>query len=230
MGSECFIDTIADGEMNRMKALYSNTKRRMTTAFFIMICLCLVLFVEGALAEAPGTGRALADRKAELIQMMNLNLRYILQTWWHAEKDFVYAAATSFTSDPQLTEERILAIQNSARTFADWRNSDLSILYLSREQAENGIRPVSHAVYCISLALYYGYYDSEITGVSAEDAEAMCVRLISAVTGEHRANHPEAMDDRYWGDSWQSPLWAENIGLGAWLLRDRMDPEIYAKA
>ena len=58
-----------------MKALCSNAKRRMTTAFFIMLCLCLALFVEGALAEA------LTDRQAELIQMMNLNLRYILQTW-----------------------------------------------------------------------------------------------------------------------------------------------------
>lgn len=197
--------------------------RHRILAALLAVCLCLGAFPARP-AAADGT------REAEIRRIMNLNLRYILNDWWTSEKDFVYAAATSFTSDPQLTEERILAIQNSARTFADWRNSDLSVLYLSREQAENGIRPVSHAVYCISLALYYGYYDEEITGISAEDAEAMCVKLISAVTGEHRANHPEARDDRYWGDSWQSPLWAENIGLGAWLLRDRMDPEIYAKA
>ena len=230
MGSECLIDTIADGEMNRMKALYSNTKRRMTTAFFIMICLCLVLFVEGALAEAPGTGRALADRKAELIQMMNLNLRYILQTWWHAEKDFVYAAATNMNSDQQLTEERTLAIKDSARAFADWENADvLPILYLSREQAENGIRPVSHAIYCISLSLYYDYYDEEIVGVPKEDALAMCIKLIRSVVEEHRSNHPDSTDNCYWGDSWQSPLWAENIALGAWLLRDAMGSEMYEK-
>ena len=52
--------------MNHMKALCSNAKRRMTTAFFIMLCLCLALFVEGALAELPGDSRAPADREAEL--------------------------------------------------------------------------------------------------------------------------------------------------------------------
>ena len=45
----------------------------------------------------------------ELAYIMNLNLRYILNDWWNAEKDFVYASATSFKSDPQLTEERRLA-------------------------------------------------------------------------------------------------------------------------
>ena len=213
-----------------MKALCSNAKRRMTTAFFIMLCLCLALFVEGALAEAMDAGPALTDRQAELIQMMNLNLRYILQTWWPAEKDFVYAAATNMNSDRQLTEARTLAIKDSARAFANWKNvDDLPILYLSREQAENGIRPISHAVYCIGLSLHYGYYDEEIVGVSREDARAMCEKLIRAVVGEHRSNHPDSRDDRHWGDSWQSPLWAENIALGAWLLRDGMDPETYEK-
>ena len=196
-----------------MKALYSNSRQRTGITFFIMICLCLALFVEGA-----------------LIQMMNLNLRYILQTWWPAEKDFVYAAATNMNSDQQLTEERTLAIRDSARAFADWENADvLPILYLSREQAENGIRPVSHAIYCISLSLYYDYYDEEIVGVPREDARAMCIKLIRSVVEEHRSNHPITPEDRYWGDSWQSPLWAENIALGAWLLRDDLDPETYEK-
>ena len=78
--------------------------------------------------------------------------------------------------------------------------------------------------------MYYGYYDEEIAGVSGEDAEAMCIKLINSVVEEHRSNHPDDQEDRYWGDSWQSPLWAENIGLGAWLLRDSMKPEDYAKA
>ena len=130
-----------------------------------------------------------------------------------------------------MTEERSLSIKNSAEAFASWKNTDLfPILYLSREQAENGIRPVSHAIYCISLALYYDYYDEDIVGVSREDAQAMCIKLIRSVVEEHRSNHPDSQEDQYWGDSWQSPLWSENIGLGAWLLRDQMEPEVYAKA
>ena len=202
---------------------------------FLVICLGFVSPAVRSFAEvrtAADRGLELADGETEIIRLMNLNLRYLLNDWWHEEKGYAYASTTNFNSaDRTLTEEQRLAVRKSAQTFADWRNVDeLSILYLNREQAENGIRPLAHAVYCISMALYGDYYDEEITGVSGADAEAMCIKLISAVTGEHRSNHPDAPDDRNWGDSWQSPLWAENIGLGAWLLRDRMDPEIYEKA
>ena len=200
----------------------------------LLVCFCFVFSVQFAPAEAPAgtdSSRETIDENAETEKIMNLNLRYILNTWWSSEKDYVYAAATSMKSDQQLTEERKAAIRESARAFADWRNTDeLPILYLSKEQAENGIRPVSHAIYCIALALHYGYYDEEIVGVSRADAEAMCIKLINSVAAEHRSNHPEDEEDRYWGDSWQSPLWAENIGLGAWLLKDSMKPEDYAKA
>ena len=201
--------------------------KRNVLATLLVICLCFGSAV--CLAEATGT--ADQGREEELVRIMNLNLQYILNDWWNSEKDYVYATDTNFReADRSLAEEQRLAVQESARTFADWRDMDeLSIFYLDRERAENGIRPISHVIYCISLALYDGYYDEEIVGISRADAEAMCVKLISAVAGEHRSNHPDATDDRYWGDSWQSPLWAENIGLGAWLLRDRMAPEIYAK-
>ena len=211
-----------------------HSKRRITAVFLFVICLCFVFSAGYAPAEVAAEtngGREPIDHSAELVEIMNLNLRYILNTRWPSEKDYVYAAATSMNSDQQLTEERRAAIRDSARAFADWRDVDeFPILYLSREQAENGIRPVSHAIYCIALALHYGYYDEEIAGVSGEDAEAMCIKLINSVVEEHRSNHPDDQEDRYWGDSWQSPLWAENIGLGAWLLRDSMKPEDYAKA
>ena len=211
-----------------------HSKRRIAAVFLFVICLCFVFSAGYAPAEVAAEtngGREPIDHSAELVEIMNLNLRYILNTWWPSEKDYVYAAATSMNSDQQLTEERRAAIRDSARAFADWRDVDeFPILYLSREQAENGIRPVSHAIYCIALALHYGYYDEEIAGVSGEDAEAMCIKLINSVVEEHRSNHPDDQEDRYWGDSWQSPLWAENIGLGAWLLRDSMKPEDYAKA
>ena len=211
-----------------------HSKRRIAAVFLFVICLCFVFSAGYAPAEVAAEtngGREPIDHSAELVEIMNLNLRYILNTWWPSEKDYVYAAATSMNSDQQLTEERRAAIRDSAQAFADWRDVDeFPILYLSREQAENGIRPVSHAIYCIALALHYGYYDEEIAGVSGEDAEAMCIKLINSVVAEHRSNHPDDQEDRYWGDSWQSPLWAENIGLGAWLLRDSMKPEDYAKA
>ena len=213
------------------KLLY--LKFRPLLAFLLMICLCFALPGSCVLAETQretDSEKNSAYDESELVRIMNLNLHYILNEWWLSEKDYVYAAATNTKSDKQLTEERSLAIRESAQAFADWRNRDvLPILYLNREKAENGIRPVSHAIYCISLSLYYDYYDEEIVGIPREDAEAMCIKLIRSVVEEHRANRPDAPDDSCWGDSWQSPLWAENIGLGAWLLRDRMDPDIYAE-
>ena len=201
---------------------------RSMLAMLLVICLCFGASAT-CLAEAPGAAEP--GREAELVRIMNLNLQYLLNDWWNSEKDYVYATSTNFTkADSSLTEEQRLAVQESTRTFVNWREVDeLSIFYLDRERAENGIRPVSHLIYCVGLALYDGYYDEDIVGVSGADAEAMCVKLISAVAGEHRSNHPDATDDRYWGDSWQSALWAENIGLSAWLLRDRIAPEIYAK-
>ncbi len=214
--------------------MMGNQTHRTAVAFLCLICLCFGISAgrvsAEAAAETDNSPNPISEN-AEIEKIMNLNLRYILNTWWTSEKDYVYAAATNMNSDQQLTEERRAAIRDSARAFADWRNVDqFPILYLSREQAENGIRPVSHAIYCIALALHYGYYDEEIVGVSREDAEAMCIRLINSVVAEHRSNHPEDEEDRYWGGSWQSPLWAENIGLGAWLLRDGMASEDYAKA
>ena len=220
--------------MLKAKKLFRTEPGRIVS-LFLAICLGFVSPAVRSVAEVlteTDCGREPVERETEIIRLMNLNLRYILNDWWYEEKGYAYASTTNFNdADCSLTEEQSLAVKRSAQSFAGWRNADeLSILYLNREQAENGIRPLAHAVYCISLALYGGYYDEEITGISAADAEAMCIKLISAVTGEHRSNHPGAPEDRYWGDSWQSPLWTENIGLGAWLLRDRMDPEIYEQA
>lgn len=211
------------------------SKAEGVAVFLLIFCLCLESPGAYGLTEASpvvDSSRSLEAEKDELVRMMNMNLRYILNDWWNAERDYAYASSTnSDKADTRLTEEQRRAVEKSTRLFADWRNTkELYVPFLNREQAENGIRPVAHAIYCISLALYYDYYDEEITGVSRADAEAMCIKLLSAVTGVHRANHPDAQEDGYWGGSWQSPMWAENIGLGAWLLRDSMDPEIYKKA
>ena len=148
--------------MNNSKSFLHSKFKALVVLLFV-ISACLLFSVNHTLTAAEtrtetesesGSGQKLADEESELVRIMNLNLRYILNTWWPSEKNYVYAAATSLQSDQQLTEERSLAIRNSAEAFADWKKEEiLPILYLSREQAENGIRPVSHAIYCIGLAL-----------------------------------------------------------------------------
>ena len=81
----------------KMPGRCSRSKLRTAVILFFTVCLCFVFSAQRAPAEAAaGTGGSSEpiDGNAETVRMMNLNLRYILNTWWPSEKDYVYAAAT----------------------------------------------------------------------------------------------------------------------------------------
>ena len=68
-----------------MKILRSapQSKTSMLILFLCVICLCFTLFAEGTPAEGTAgtdSSQELTDQSAELVQIMNLNLRYILNT------------------------------------------------------------------------------------------------------------------------------------------------------
>ncbi len=70
-------------------------KRLLSLLFTFCLCFMLFAFSPPADAAAEAALQNPADHSAELVRMMNLNLRYILNTWWPSEKDYVYAAATN---------------------------------------------------------------------------------------------------------------------------------------
>ncbi|MBQ9614222.1 MAG: hypothetical protein IJV14_16805 [Lachnospiraceae bacterium] len=158
------------------------------------------------------------DENAELQELrylMNLNLRYILHDWWNGDKIYVFDDGSSYYNHEELTRQQQKEISRSTKSFQNWEKERYLYICMPdiRGNDENTIRPISHAVYCIAAALYLGYYDESITGVSAANARNMCVRLISSAAAIYKENKKNG-----WGEVWQSPLWAENIGFAAWLL------------
>ena len=163
----------------------------------------------------PAAEKGSAAGNPELTELMNLNLRYILNDWWNSDKINVFDSGSSYYDHWGLTKEQEREIRRSSKSFRNWKKEDDLYICLPeiRGYDENSVRPISHAVYCIASALRLGYYDKDITGISEEDAKDMCIRLITSIARRHKTNDAEG-----WGDVWQSPLWAENIGLAAWLL------------
>jgi hypothetical protein len=164
--------------------------------------------------------------EAELVEIMNLNLRYILTYWWSEDKIYVFDRTSSYLYHEEPTEEEMEEIQKSTDTFVNWQENDYLYIAISQKENsdENAIRPISHAVYSIASALKFGYYDEDVVGVTEEDAKDMSIRLISSVAKVYKAN-----DENGWGEEWQSPLWAQNIGFAAWLLWDDIpeDDRVY---
>ena len=163
-----------------------------------------------------------SELEAELVEIMNLNLRYILNYWWNKDKIYVFDLTSSYLYHEEPTDEEMEEIQKCTDTFVNWQQNDYLYICLSEEEIshENAIRPIAHAVYSIASALKFGYYDEDVIGVTEEDAKDMSIKLIASVAKVYKAN-----DENGWGEQWQSPLWAENIGFAAWLLWDEIPDE-----
>ena len=147
----------------------------------------------------------------ELLSVMNRNLKYLLTDWWNAQKPEALSE-DSVIGPVELTGEERSQVRMSRQSFLNWREEEY--LYLAiptlRSAAENAIRPLSHVCDIAATALVGGYYDETTVGVTGADAKAMTVKLITSAAKAYR--------EKKWGRTWQSALWAENIGYAAWLL------------
>ena len=84
---------------------------------------------------------------------------------------------------------------------------------------EDDVRPIGHAAFNLTFALKSGIYDEDIVGVSAEDALAKAIRLISSMAHNHLSN----CGPGGWGDAWQSAHWAQQGAAAAWFVWDLLD-------
>lgn len=146
-----------------------------------------------------------------MVEVMNLNLRYLLDTWWNGEKPEALISQTGIAMDV-LNEEQISRIEESRYYFENWQKFDSLYLAIhsNRSYTENSIRPLSHVCAIVSAGILGDYYDEKIVGITKEDARQMTLKLISSAANAY-------VNDE-WGHTWQSALWAENIGFAAWLL------------
>ena len=87
-------------------------------------------------------------------------------------------------------------------------------------KTEHYIRPVSHMAFALAVALRFHVYDESVTGVSADSAKAIAVRLIASLAYRHKATLGEKNG---WGNLWQSAWWASQTAFAAWLLWEDLD-------
>ena len=93
-------------------------------------------------------------------------------------------------------------------------------------KSEHHIRPVSHVVFSLAVALRFHIYDEAIAEVSVTEAERMAVKLISSLAYRHKASIGEK---KGWGNAWQSAWWASQTAFAAWLLWDELDEETHSR-
>lgn len=74
----------------------------------------------------------------------------------------------------------------------------------------------------IAVSLRTGIYDEAVTGVSAEQAKEITLKLVTSVAYAHKAN---GGNFRSWGDDWQAAHWAFYAGYTAWLYWDELSAE-----
>jgi hypothetical protein len=63
------------------------------------------------------------------------------------------------------------------------------------------------------------------TSVSVANRILPALRYVAAI---HVTGTQTGTDGKKWGRSWQSAMWAGNLGVAAWLVRDKIDPETLA--
>jgi len=158
-----------------------------------------------------------------LIRAINLNCKYVLTDWWNGSKDMAFQ--NSYLPNwESLSSECQAEISKSSETFLNWTNEEFLYIpnWRRNGNSENAILPPSYACRILSSAIHYGIYNSGITGVSQHEAIQKTALLIKSVVKCHCSNDKEG-----WGNCWQGALWAEMLGMSAFLLKDYMPSEVW---
>ncbi|HTV42277.1 MAG TPA: hypothetical protein VMF08_17030 [Candidatus Sulfotelmatobacter sp.] len=120
----------------------------------------------------------------------------------------------------------------------DWTNSsfDPKAGYwgggLSGER--DGIRPIGSMVLACGTLLKY---DDGLTADEREDLLAKATAAIRYVTATHFTGPQRCVDGKQWGGldrpgvhsgrtQWESSYWTSSLALGAWLIWDKLDPQL----
>jgi len=88
---------------------------------------------------------------------------------------------------------------------------------------EQTFRVPGMAAVSIATAVKLGDWDSQTSGISANEAENRAATMVRALAHRYYANNSLAGVST-WGNSWQSPLWAFYTGQAAWLVWDKLSP------
>lgn len=141
------------------------------------------------------------DAESETLRLiLDNSVRYLLNAWWKDKKKYdtqIAAEYINFAKDPQVD------LYGNPAT--------------SREQR---VRPAATQALVLAISLRMGKYNPVTAGATAANARLRAVKLLKSVARSHWVNYSPGLDVVWWGNDWQSALWAYNAGLAAWMLWD----------
>ena len=156
-----------------------------------------------------------------LIKAINLNCKYVLQDWWEGTRENSYQSSYLPDAKPLTTEQKA-AIEESKESFVNWAEEKYLQIpnWQKNNFSENAILPHCYASRILSTAIHYDIYDASITGISENEAIKKTVLLITSLIKYHCSN-----SENGWGNCWQGALWAEMVGMSAFLMKDYLSDE-----
>ncbi|MBI5834147.1 MAG: hypothetical protein HZB16_17770, partial [Armatimonadetes bacterium] len=99
----------------------------------------------------------------------------------------------------------------------------------SDNSQEHAVRQNATTALCYAtLLLEPGRYDAQLAGVPLSTVEGEAKALLRYLSYTHVANGWPTGDGKPWGNHWQSALWMRYAGHAAWLMWDKLDPDLQA--
>jgi len=92
-----------------------------------------------------------------------------------------------------------------------------------RRAMEDCIRPITTSSRTLILAIKTDQYREEIAGAPAAKIKELLPLVIRSVAKDHMINGGIGKDT--WGNTWQSAMWAGNLGQVAWIIWDELSLE-----
>ncbi|MEI7730571.1 MAG: hypothetical protein WCO56_13435 [Verrucomicrobiota bacterium] len=142
------------------------------------------------------------------------------------QQEFNVARVPVINTNSGMLAQRWLALarQETAalqRGLKPWSKDARAKLLTDGRSHEHGIRPNTQILIGLAIAARFGDTEMECTNALAD-----LVAILHFVAPTHSAGPLTASDGKKWQNQWQSALWAAQAGVGAWLVWDRLDPEL----
>ncbi len=91
------------------------------------------------------------------------------------------------------------------------------------DQMNEGIRAISEMVLASGALLKYS---DALTEEERKELTRKSIAGIRYAVETHLSGTQKCTDGKPWGGSWQSAMWTATLGLGAWLIWDKLDPDL----
>lgn len=96
----------------------------------------------------------------------------------------------------------------------------------SSNSNEHGIRPNTRSINGLAMMVRSLPDEAFPTTLTRAMCRDHALQMLRFVLPTHGAGGLPCADGKLWKDQWQSALWANSAGLGAWLLWDELTPEM----